>query len=88
MSIIKIDLEKYRAWRQQEFRNERKPLLDQLDVLFMRALERGDQELMLRIADAKQALRDVTKDPAIAAAKTPEELRAVRPAALDAKPPK
>jgi hypothetical protein len=88
MSIIRVDMDKARAIVQEEIRRERKPLLDQLDVLFMRALERGDQELLLRIADAKQALRDAPADPALFAAKTPEELRAVRPAALDAKPPK
>lgn len=53
-----------------------------LDVAYMRALERGLSGEMTRITARKQALRDAPADPAIEAAKTPEELKAVWPAAL------
>jgi hypothetical protein len=53
-----------------------------LDTAYMRADEVGDQQEKRRIATQKQALRDVTADPRIDAAATPEELKAVIPDAL------
>jgi hypothetical protein len=49
----------------------------------MRAQEQGDQAKADEIAAKKQALRDVTADPAIDAATTPDELKAVRPDVLE-----
>ena len=74
---------KAREIKRDQLRDERKPLLEQLDVQFMRAQEQGDQAKADEIAAKKQALRDVTEDPAIDAATTPDELKAVRPAALE-----
>ena len=65
-----------------QIRAERAPLLAELDIAYMRASEANDTSAMTAIATRKQALRDATKDPAIAAAKTPEELKAAIPAAL------
>ena len=48
----------------------------------MQADEAGDVAAKAVIAVKKRALRDVTDDPAIAAATTPEALKAVVPAAL------
>ena len=81
--IIKVNMTKARKIKRDQLRAERKPLLEQLDVEFMRAQEQGDQTKADEIAAKKQALRDVTDDPAIDAATTPEELKAVRPAALE-----
>lgn len=53
-------------------------LLD-ADVEFLKAVEAGDTKKQKEISDKKQALRDVTNDPRLAAAKTPEELKAVIP---------
>ena len=50
-----------------------------LDVEYQHADERGDVAEKARIAAKKQALRDVTADPAIEAAQTPEALKAVWP---------
>lgn len=69
-------------WR-DKLREERAPLLAALDVEYMRADETGDLAAKTAIAKQKQALRDVTADPAIDAAKTPQELKAVRPTAID-----
>ena len=64
----------------------RAPKLAALDTEYMRADEAGDAAAKARIAAQKQALRDVTADPAIEAAKTPEALAAVLPAALRGAP--
>jgi len=69
-------------WRDR-IREERKPKLEALDVEFMKAVETGDSDAQASISSKKQALRDATDDPAIALATTPEQLKQVRPAALD-----
>lgn len=76
------DMAKCRELHATYLRTLRKPLLEAADIEFMRALEQGlsTTEIVAR----KQALRDVTADPAIAEAKTPEELKAVIPAILKA----
>jgi fibronectin type 3 domain-containing protein len=81
--MIKINMTKAREIKRDQLRAERKPLLEQLDVEFMRAQEQGDQAKADEIAAKKQALRDVTADPAIDAATTPDELKAVRPDVLE-----
>jgi len=48
----------------------------------MRAQEAGDTTLQQEIAAKKQSLRDVTVDPVIDAATSPDDLKAVRPSAL------
>jgi len=76
------DMEACRGIHRDRLRALRKPLLDALDVEYMRADEAGDARAKAGIVARKQALRDVTRDPAIAAADTPEALKAVVPAAL------
>jgi len=80
---IFTDMTKAREIKRNQLRAERKPLLEQLDVQFMRAQEQGDQTKADEIAAKKQALRDVTADPALDAATTPDELKAVRPDVLE-----
>lgn len=80
--MIKVNMTKAVEIKKDMIRAERAPIMAELDVAFMRAVEAGDAEAQADIAAKKQALRDATKDPAIAAAKTPEELKAVVPAAL------
>lgn len=82
--MIIVNMEKAKEIKRNMIRAERDSILVDLDVQFMRAVEMGDAELQAEIAAKKQALRDATKDPAIEAATTPEELKAIRPAALDA----
>ena len=81
--IINVNMTKAREIKRNQLRAERRPLLEQLDIQFMRAQEQGDQTKADEIAAKKQALRDVTADPAIDAATTPDELKAVRPSALE-----
>jgi len=73
---------KAREIKRDQLRAERKPLLEQLDVEYMRAQEAGDTQKQALIADKKQSLRDATVDPVIDAATTPDELKAATPAVL------
>lgn len=58
---IRINIDKAKAIKLDQFRAERAPKLAALDVAFVRALEQGDTAEQARIATQKQALRDVTK---------------------------
>jgi hypothetical protein len=80
--IIDLDMDKARAIHKDRLRARRAPMLAQLDVDYQRADEQGDKKKKRDIAARKQALRDVTDDPAIAAATTPEALKNVIPSAL------
>lgn len=80
---IETDMPAAREIWRGTLRRLREPLLAQLDVAYQRADERSDAAAKQSIAAQKQALRDVTADPAIEAASTPEELMAVIPAALN-----
>jgi len=73
--MITVDMTKAREIKRDQLRAERKPLLEQLDVDYMRSQEAGDTAKQQEIAAKKQALRDVTDDPAIDAAATPQELK-------------
>lgn len=77
--MITVNMDKAREIKKDMIRAERAPMLEALDVAFMRAVESGDTTQQAQIAAEKQALRDATDDPAIAAASTPEELAAVDP---------
>lgn len=81
-STIVINMTKAREIKRDIFRKERAPILADLDVQYMRAIEAGNTPLQQEIAQKKQALRDVTQDPAIESAVTPEELKAFVPEAL------
>ena len=82
--MIRVNMDKARDIKRDMIREERKPLLEALDVQFMRAVESDDKPTQTQISAKKKALRDCTQDPDIGAAQTPDELKAVRPAALDA----
>ena len=79
---VEVSMTKAREIHKNRLREIRAPKLAALDVEYQRADEQGDAVAKAAIAAQKQALRDVTADPAIDAAKTPEELKAVLPAAL------
>lgn len=69
------DMPKCREIHRQRLRKQRAPLLAELDVEYMRADESGISQLKKRdIASRKQALRDITADPRIDSAETPEDL--------------
>lgn len=71
---IIIDMDLARKIQLTAIRNERKPLLEKLDVDYQRADEEGNIELKKEIAEKKKILRNVTDDSRILAANTPEKL--------------
>ena len=75
------DHEAGKALKKREFRFIRKPLLERLDVEFMRSLELGDLTATKAIAAKKQALRDVTLID-LSEYDTPEKLNAFIPEVL------
>ena len=64
--------------KRKHFRALRKPLLEKLDVEFIRALESGDTVLVASIAAKKKKLRDVTLMD-LSQHSTPEALNAFVP---------
>lgn len=81
-TAIGFDMGKCRSIHRDRLRGMRAPLLLDLDVQFMRAVEAGDGAAQVVITAKKQALRDVTADPGIDAAQNPDQLKAVIPACL------
>lgn len=79
---ISVDLDRARELRRDQLREARAPLLAELDTAYMRALESGDATTQAQIVARKQALRDVTADPAIDAATTVEALKAAGSATI------
>lgn len=79
---VEHDMTKAREIHKAALRKLREPLFAELDAAYLQADEAGDTAEKKRIAEKKKALRDVTDDPAIAAAETVDELKAAIPAAL------
>jgi hypothetical protein len=81
--VVACDMAVAREIKKSELRFVRTKSLAELDVQFMKALERimGEHPELAPIIARKQQLRDVTKDARIEAAQTPEELAAVDPLA-------
>jgi hypothetical protein len=75
-----LNMDKAKAIRLDQFREARKPLLEALDVDYMRALEVEDSVAAAAIAVRKQELRDVTKLPL---PDSLDELKAFLPSALN-----
>lgn len=74
---VEVHMDKARAIYRDRLRGLRKPLLAALDIDYIRALERAAPSSEIEaIVTAKQALRDITQDAAIDAAKTPDDLSA------------
>jgi len=71
---VKVDMPKARELVRERLRIARAPKLAALDVQFLRATESADAKRMGEIAAQKQALRDITDDPSIAAAETDGDL--------------
>lgn len=79
---VEHDMGKCVEIHKRRLREMRAPKLAALDADYMKALEAGDTARMTAIAKKKQALRDVTADPALGKAATPTALKAVVPEAL------
>lgn len=76
---IKVNMLKAREIHKNRLRAMRKPKFEVLDVEYMTADEVGNSSLKAQIVEKKKALRDVTIDPRIESAQTPEELKAAIP---------
>lgn len=57
---VDIDIQKAKEIHKNTLRALRKPVLDKLDVEYMKADEAGDEEGKKSIAQKKQSLRDIT----------------------------
>ena len=79
----KINISKAKEVWLERYRRARTPLLEKLDVDFMRAVESGNTILQQEIASKKQALRDVTKTEL---PNTLEEIKATWPEILGTNP--
>lgn len=82
-SDVVIDMKPARDVWKAKMRQARAPKLAALDVEAMRAVETGDPTAIAAVSVKKQTLRDVTKDPRIEAAQTPEDLKMVWPEVLN-----
>lgn len=74
---ITINMSKARLIWKDKLRIDRKPLLENLDVQYMRALERGETESIQKIVKKKEFLRDVTDDPRFEIASNIDELKEI-----------
>lgn len=83
-AAITVDMPAAREIHRDRMRVVRAPLLAQLDVEYQRADETGEDKSP--VVARKQELRDVTDDPALEIAATPDELKAVWPACLGTRP--
>lgn len=77
---IGMNLAKAKEIHKDNIRAARQPLLEKLDVEFVRTLEQGKDTAP--IAEQKQALRDATAASAIADANSADELKAAWDAGL------
>lgn len=71
--MISINIDKAKAITKDRLRSERDPLLKQLDIDFMKAIERGEDTAP--IVAEKQRLRDITQE--VDSLQTVEELKAI-----------
>jgi hypothetical protein len=78
--MITINMDKARDIHRAKMRDARKPLFAALDVAYQRATETGADTS--DIVAKKQALRDVTVDPALEAAINTDELKVIWPDCL------
>lgn len=76
---IGINIEKAKEIKKEQIRELRKPLLQELDLEFIKAMEKGDSKDIAEIAAKKQALRDATQHPSITQATTVEDLKSSDP---------
>jgi len=75
-TVITEDLTAAKVIFKEKIREIRKPLLDEQDVLFMKALEDGDTSAQNTIKTKKQTLRDAPSASAITNASNMTQLKA------------
>lgn len=75
--VVDYDMEKAREIHRQSLRLKRKPVLEQLDAEYMKALEAKDDARQEAITTYKQMLRDVTDDARFDSAESVEDLKKI-----------
>jgi len=60
VDMIVVDINAAKEIKRNQFRQARKPMLEQLDVEYMRAVETSNAAKKKAIVDKKQQLRDIT----------------------------
>lgn len=76
---LSIDMTKALEIKKEHLREMRRPLLQELDISFLRYIESGDLPRAAAVAKQKQALRDITNDARLYQASSPEELKTCIP---------
>jgi flagellar motor switch/type III secretory pathway protein FliN len=74
--MIQINLEKALEIHKKKIRERREVVFKDLDIQFMKALEKGNTTLSVEIGTKKQALRDIT-DIDISNISTLDELKQI-----------
>jgi hypothetical protein len=80
--MISVDMPKARDIHRDRLRLMRAPKFEPLERAQRSSLSRGDTATAAVVEERLQALRDVTDDPAIDLAQTPDELKQAIPPAL------
>lgn len=80
--VVTVDLDKAKDIYRDVLRSVRKPVLEDLDVQFMRAVETGNTAWQAEIAAKKQELRDLPSSPSIDKVKKPEDFLKIFPDSL------
>lgn len=75
--MIIIDIQKAKEIFKQKIRIERIPFLEELDIMFIRALENNDIDKQQKIIQKKQYLRDIPNHPSINNATSIEQLKSL-----------
>jgi hypothetical protein len=83
--MFTLNLEKAKEIWLNKYRVARTPILEKLDVEFMRAFEMGNTELMEEVKIKKQQLRDITLTD-LSSIQIPDDLRTIWPDILGENP--
>lgn len=74
---LRVNQRKAAEIHKDRLRRDRAPLLAALDVEYQRADETGDAKKKEEIVARKQKLRDITADPRLTSAVTPDDLKKI-----------
>lgn len=77
--MININMNKAKDIWRNKIRQERQPVLEKLDIDYIKAIEEQNTITQQEIISKKQALRDAPADPRIENATDPATLKAIDP---------
>lgn len=73
--MIKTNIEKAKEITKDNLRGLREPVLKQLDIEYLKAIESGNTQAQLEIVNKKEILRNITKTDDLLSATTEKELK-------------